>query len=63
MAGDDVRQWQGRIRERGWNITVDGVYGPRSEYVCRAFQEDKGLDVDGVIGPATWRATWESPIT
>jgi peptidoglycan hydrolase-like protein with peptidoglycan-binding domain len=63
MVGDDVRQWQGRMRERGWRITADGAYGPRSEEVCRAFQEDKGLEVDGIIGPVTWRQTWEAPIT
>ncbi|SEG75431.1 CHAP domain-containing protein [Thermomonospora echinospora] len=63
MVGDDVRQWQARMRERGWHITVDGAYGPRSEEVCRAFQEEKGLEVDGIVGPQTWREAWESPIT
>jgi hypothetical protein len=63
MYGTDVRRWQDRMRDRGWDITVDGWYGPRSEEICRAFQEDKNLQVDGIIGPATWRATWETPIT
>ncbi|MBA9002185.1 peptidoglycan-binding protein [Thermomonospora cellulosilytica] len=62
MTGDDVRRWQARMAERGWRITVDGAYGPRSEEVCRAFQEEKGLEVDGVVGPETWRLTWEAPI-
>ncbi|WP_233359054.1 peptidoglycan-binding protein [Thermomonospora amylolytica] len=63
MRGDDVRRWQARMRERGWRITVDGVYGPRSEEVCRAFQREKGLEVDGVVGPVTWRESWAAPIT
>ncbi|MBA9003653.1 peptidoglycan-binding protein [Thermomonospora cellulosilytica] len=63
MRGDDVRRWQARMRDRGWRITVDGVYGPRSEEVCRAFQREKGLEVDGVVGPVTWRESWAAPIT
>ncbi|MFC5187143.1 peptidoglycan-binding domain-containing protein [Actinomadura harenae] len=63
MTGPDVRQWQQRIRDRGWKITVDGAYGPNSEAICRAFQREKGLQVDGVIGPDTWRAAWASPVT
>ncbi|QKW40723.1 peptidoglycan-binding protein [Actinomadura sp. NAK00032] len=48
---------------RGWRIAADGAYGPRSESVCRSFQAEKGLAVDGIVGPATWRAAWEAPIT
>jgi peptidoglycan hydrolase-like protein with peptidoglycan-binding domain len=63
MAGRDVGVWQRRMHDRGWHITVDGAYGPASEKVCRAFQDEKNLDVDGVVGPVTWRAAWELPIT
>lgn len=63
MTGDDVRTWQAQMRRRGWRITVDGAYGPASESICRAFQGEKGLTVDGIVGPATWRATWEAPVT
>lgn len=62
-TGDDVRVWQRQMRARGWSIAVDGVYGPASEVVCRAFQTEKGLAVDGIVGPDTWRAAWEAPIT
>jgi len=63
MRGEDVRTWQAQMRKRGWSIAVDGVYGPASERVCRAFQKEKGLVVDGIVGPKTWRAAWEAPIT
>lgn len=63
MRGSDVRTWQKRMRARGWRIKVDGAYGPRSEQVCRAFQAEKGLVVDGIVGPVTWGAAWTAPIT
>ncbi|TDD25061.1 CHAP domain-containing protein [Actinomadura sp. KC06] len=63
MSGADVRTWQARMKARGWRIDVDGAYGPGSESICRAFQREKGLSVDGVVGPATWRAAWTAQIT
>ncbi len=63
MRGSDVRTWQKRMHARGWRITVDGAYGPQSEGVCRAFQREKGLTVDGIVGPVTWGAAWTAPVT
>ncbi|MBB2915122.1 hypothetical protein FHS43_006442 [Streptosporangium becharense] len=63
MSGEDVRTWQRRMRERGWNIDVDGLYGPGSREVCRTFQREKGLPVTGAVDRATWNAAWEAPVT
>ncbi|KAB2344894.1 CHAP domain-containing protein [Actinomadura rudentiformis] len=62
-SGNDVRTWQRQMRARGWHLAVDGVYGPASEKVARAFQKEKRLQQDGVIGPATWAAAWTAPLT
>lgn len=59
----DVKVWQQRMRTRGWKITVDGIYGPASEKVCRQFQSEKKLAVDGKVGPQTFRAAWTAAIT
>ena len=58
-----VTTWQQRMQDRGWEIDADGSYGADSEQVCRAFQREKGLHIDGVLGQDTWRAAWETPIT
>lgn len=63
MTGADVRTWQTQMAKRGWQIEEDGAYGPASEKVCRAFQDEKGLRIDGKVGAITWRATWETPVT
>ena len=63
MRGDDVKTWQAQMRKRGESIAVDGAYGPQSENVCRAFQKERNLGVDGVVGPQTWAVTFTAPIT
>lgn len=62
MRGEDVRTWQAKMAERGWEIDVDGAYGSQSREVCRAFQRQQGVDDDGIVGPVTWRLTWEAPL-
>lgn len=63
MSGDDVRVWQQQMADRGWRIGVDGIYGLESLSVCKTFQGEKGLTVDGDVGPQTWNAAWAAPIT
>lgn len=60
---EDLRVWQDRMKYRGWTITPDGLYGEEVERVARAFQRDKGLDCDGLVGPATWDQAWTADIT
>jgi peptidoglycan hydrolase-like protein with peptidoglycan-binding domain len=63
IEGHGTQVWQTQMRKRGWKLTADGKYGNESEKVCRQFQAEKGLGVDGIVGPATWNAAWTAPIS
>jgi len=51
-----VRTLQYLLRARGHTVTVDGIFGPRTDAAVRAFQQERSLAVDGIVGPHTWRA-------
>jgi hypothetical protein len=59
----NVHDWQHQMATRGWVIAQDGCFGPASDKVARLFQAEKGLSVDGKVGPQTWAETWTAPVT
>jgi len=59
----DLKTWQSRMVERGWDLTSDGVFGARTRHVVESFQAEKGLRVDGILGPETWNAAWTTRVT
>ncbi len=60
---NELRDWQQRMSDRGWEIMVDGLYGSDTAMVAEAFQREKGLKADRKIGKDTWYAAWTEPIT
>lgn len=55
--GSQVEQVQARLNEIfEEQLDVDGVFGDDTEEMVLAFQDDRGLAVDGIVGPATWAA-------
>ncbi|MEV8032340.1 peptidoglycan-binding protein [Streptomyces sp. NPDC086182] len=38
---------------------IDGSFGPNTKTAVQRFQRSRGLDDDGIVGPATWRALRE----
>jgi hypothetical protein len=49
-----VKQLQEVLNRRGFSLEVDCRFGPEMESAIKKFQEDNGLDADGLVGPLTW---------
>ena len=41
-------------------IPSDGIFGPQTDTAVRQYQARAGLEVDGIVGPATWGSLFES---
>lgn len=51
--GPEVRHLQERLNFFGAELNVDGIFGPTTHAAVIAFQAEKGLTPDGVVGPNT----------
>jgi predicted chitinase len=56
--GDAVETMQQQLVTLGYQIGVDGNFGPGTRGAVVDFQGKHGLTNDGVCGPATWAALW-----
>ncbi len=57
-----VLMFQRQLKARGWDLYADGKFGEVTRKVVVAFQKQKGLKPDGLVGPITWKAIWEAPL-
>src|SRR6267154_5940631 len=56
-SGPDVTSLQQRLKDLGFDPNgVDGNFGPGTRNAVIAFQQSKGLQADGIAGPATLAA-------
>ena len=54
MVGGDVRELQDSLNSRGYYVGyADGVFGIKTKNGVASFQKDRGLIVDGIVGPQT----------
>lgn len=59
--GTAVKRLQTRLVFLGWRqILVDGVYGRITEIAVQQFQDQHGLEADGIAGPRTLAALHEA---
>ena len=52
-SGNGVRWIQYELNWRGFTCVIDGIWGPETERMVRAFQDQAHLICDGVVGPKT----------
>src|ERR1700719_2742960 len=54
-ADPAVRDLQEALKALGYNPgSIDGVFGATTEAAVKAFQQAKGITVDGIVGKVTW---------
>jgi N-acetylmuramoyl-L-alanine amidase len=55
-SGEQVRDVQGRLAALGHRVEGDeaGMFGASTQAAVRAFQQARGLVVDGIVGAGTW---------
>lgn len=52
----EVMKFHDQSDGEGPPIHVDGIFGPQTNRWVRGFQNAVDIDVDGIVGPVTWRA-------
>jgi len=52
--GDAVRELQELLVTKGYDISIDGDFGPATEFAVRMFQKNNGLIMDGIVGRNSW---------
>jgi peptidoglycan hydrolase-like protein with peptidoglycan-binding domain len=56
LAVEPIRTVQYLLRQRGFDLVVDGIFGPKTEDAVTSFQRSHGLAPDGIVGNQTWPA-------
>ena len=54
--GDDVKQVQTLLNQNGYQLDVDGQFGPKTQAAVKDYQMKNSLAVDGIVGKNTWGA-------
>ncbi|SDX96140.1 N-acetylmuramoyl-L-alanine amidase [Thermoactinomyces sp. DSM 45892] len=51
---DAVKSLQSYLNKFGYNLNVDGAFGPLTQNAVKDFQRKNDLVVDGIVGEKTW---------
>ena len=55
-SGEQVMVLQRLLNAAGYQVSLDGQFGPITSRAVKAFQRRRSLLPDSVVGPTTWRA-------
>lgn len=55
-SGDAVKDLQRRLTQAGCLVRADGRFNETTVSAVKKFQKKHNLDVDGVVGPVTYKA-------
>ena len=51
--GENVKQLQQALIAKGYQLTADGSFGPKTEQAVKDFQKKAGITADGIAGSVT----------
>ena len=58
--GSWVKTLQEMLNSNGYNLAVDGKYGPKTKAAVIGYQKAHGLKVDGLVGDETWGSLYRT---
>lgn len=59
--GQEVSLWLQQMVKRGWAAPVKPVFDEKVRDLVQKFQQELGIEADGILGPETWLLTWVEP--
>lgn len=60
-TGSAVNKLQSVLNEHGYDLAVDGIFGPKTRDAVRDYQKKNGLKLDGIVGKETWGSLLAQP--
>ena len=56
--GSSVSELQKLLNQNGYGLSVDGIFGAKTQAAVRDYQAKNNLSVDGIVGQNTWGALY-----
>lgn len=61
-TGQEVTEIQQALASSGYDVSVDGDFGPATQEAVRQFQKDNNLSVDGLVGAQSYELLLHRPM-
>ena len=56
--GSSVSDLQKLLNSKGYDLSIDGVFGEKTQAAVRDYQKNNNLSVDGIVGNNTWSSLY-----